>query len=116
MIIPNSNFATASIENLSLRRRILHSQTVRLKLTSTAAKVSEVLTQLSEVLKTDPDVVQGECRVRSFELGEFSMNIEVFAHISTTDWGSFLEISERINLATKEVLAKVGVEIAYPRN
>ena len=43
------------------------------------------------------------------------MNIEVFAHIDTTDWGSFLEISEKINLATIEVLAKVGVDIANPR-
>jgi len=116
VIIPNSNFATASIENISLRQRILHSQTVRLKLTSTAAQVSEVLAQLSDVLKTDADVVQDEWRVRFFELGEFSMNIEVFAHISTTDWGSFLEISERINLASVEVLANVGVEFGYPRN
>ena len=48
------------------------------------------------------------------DFGEFSISIEVFAHISTTVWDEFLEIAEIINLGSIGVLKKVGTTLAKP--
>ena len=52
--------------------------------------------------------------MRFFEFGEFSKNIEVFAHINTTDWQEFLAVAEDINLKTVGVLESIGIELAKP--
>lgn len=111
-IIPNSIFATASIENVSVRQRILHRQTVRLSLGTTESQISDVLGRLRDILKANADVIADSWRVRFVEIGEFSVNIDVFAHINTTDWSKFLEISENINLRTIGALGEAGVDPA----
>ncbi len=114
VIIPNSIFATASIMNASERSRTLHRQVVRLALSTTETQIAEVLKKLRAVIAAEDQVSEGQWRVRFVELGEFSKNIEVFAHVTTANWQEFLEVAERINLATVGVLDSLGVELAKP--
>ncbi len=114
VVIPNANFATASIENVTARRRILHNQTVRLALETSEELVRSVLQQLREMLLTIDKVTEDASRVRLIGFGEFSIDVQVFAHVGTTDWGEFLAIAEDINLGTIATLEKVGAKIAEP--
>jgi MscS family membrane protein len=115
VVIPNSVFATAGIENMSARRRVLHHQFVRLSLDTTESQIKSVLGKLREAVASNSKVVTGEWRVRFVELGEFSINVEVFVQVDTTDWEEFLAIAEDINLDTIGILEAVGVRIAIPR-
>lgn len=114
VIIPNSIFATASIQNVSAREHILHRQTVRLSLGTEASRIRLVLEKLREMLASNENVVADIWRVRLVEFGQFSLNIEVFAHIATTDWVAFLAIAEELNLGTIQVLEETGVRLAIP--
>jgi MscS family membrane protein len=46
--------------------------------------------------------------------GEFSIDIEIFANVRTTNWTDFLAIAEDINLATVNVLERTGAKLAEP--
>lgn len=114
VVIPNAVFATASIENITERSRILHRQTLRLALKTPESVVRSVLQELRSMLLAIDAVSDDSSRVRLIDFGEFSINIEVFAHISTTVWVEFLEIAEGINLGSIGVLEKVGATLAEP--
>ena len=114
VIIPNAIFATASIENVSERRRILHRQMVRLAQDTSQAEIRQLLDGLRESISSHAKVIADGCRVRFVGFGEYSKDIEVFAHIDTTDWQEFLAIAEEINLATQGVLEATGARLAVP--
>jgi MscS family membrane protein len=114
VVIPNSLFATASIENLSERKRTLHRQVLRLAVETSEKHIRDALTKLRDILKSHTNVAGNQWRVRFFEFGEYSKNIEVFAHINTTDWEEFLAVAEDINLKTVGVLESVGIDLAKP--
>jgi len=114
VVIPNAVFATAVIENITERRQILHRQTVRLALLTSASVLQSVLDGLREVLATAEAVNADSARVRLIGFGEFSIDIEVFAHIGTTVWTDFLAIAENINLDTVRVLEQAGAKLAEP--
>jgi len=114
VVIPNALFATASIENVTARRRILHNQTVRLALGASEKLVRSVLDQLREMLLTIDKVTEDTSRVRLIGFGEFSIDVQVFVHVGTTDWDEFLRIAEDINLGTIATLERLGAKIAEP--
>jgi MscS family membrane protein len=114
VVIPNAIFATASIENIAARQRILHRQTVRLDLDTSESMLVSVLEALRTMLTTIEKTSEDSSRVRLVVFGEFSIDIEVFAHIGTTDWAEFLAIAENINLGTVGVLEKAGAKFAEP--
>jgi MscS family membrane protein len=114
VIIPNAIFATASIENVSERRRILHRQLLRLAQDTTQTEIGRLLDELRESVGHHAKVIADAWRVRFVAFGEYSKDVEVFAHIDTTDWQEFLAISEQINLATLGVLEATGTRLAVP--
>ena len=114
VVIPNARFATASIENVTARRRILHNQTVRLALGTSEKLLRSVLQNLRDMLLTINKVSEDATRVKLIGFGEFSIDVQVFAHVGTTDWEEFLAIAEDINLGTIAVLEKAGAKIAEP--
>ena len=112
VVVPNAVFATASIENITERSRILHRQTLRLESKTTESLIRSTLHELLLMLLEIEKVSKDSARVRLIEFGEYSINIDVFAHIDTTDWVEFLEIAENINLGCIGVLEKVGAKLA----
>lgn len=59
-------------------------------------------------------VTEDATRVSLIGFGEFSIDIEVFAHVGTTDWAEFLAIAEDINLGSVRVLESTGAKLAEP--
>jgi len=112
VIIPNAIFATASIENVSERRRILHKQVLRLAQDTSQTEILRLLDELRASIGHHAKVITDTSRVRFVAFGEYSKNIEVFAHVDTTDWLEFLSISEEINLATQGILDATGARLA----
>jgi len=114
VVIPNSVFATASIENISKRNRILHRQIVRLALETSESTIRSALEELREMLMGMDKVSHDSTRVRLTGFSDFSIDLEIFAHVTTTDWYEFLAVAEDINLGTVSVLEKVGAKFAKP--
>lgn len=114
VVMPNALFATASIENITERDRILHRQTVRLALDTPESTIKTVLQNLREMLAAIDKVAVDAWRVRLTGFGKYSIDVEVFAHVETTDWAEFLAVAEDINLGTIGSLESAGARLANP--
>ncbi|HUP09497.1 MAG TPA: hypothetical protein VMU47_20225, partial [Caldimonas sp.] len=51
---------------------------------------------------------------RLVEFSESALNVEVFAYVSSTDWGEFLGIQEEILLRVLEIIDRGGTALAFP--
>ena len=112
--IPNASLSNMEIENISQRQKILYRHTIRLRSDSTASQVREVLENISRLLNEHDRVDPAPARVRFKEFGEYSLDLEVFAYLKTTDYNEFLQIAEELNLLIIDAIVKAGTSLAVP--
>ena len=102
------------IENISQRQKILYRHKIRLRSDSSANQVQKVLDSISLLLKEHSRVDPVPARVRFKGFGEFSLDLEVFAYLKTTDYNEYLQISEDLNLKVIDAIVKAGTSLALP--
>jgi MscS family membrane protein len=112
--VPNAQLANEAIDNISARQKILYWPRLRLSYDTPPETIRLLLKRIRELLADHDRVLDDTCRVRFVEIGEDSLQIEIFAHIDTTDWGEFLELKEELNLKVLEVVAESGTGLALP--
>lgn len=112
--IPNADFADMHIVNLTHRDRIVFRPTLMLRYETTFDQLRLVLVKLRELLLAHPRVTDDPARVRFAGFGEYSLNVEIFAYINTSDWNEFLGIQEDINLRILKIVEEVGSGFAIP--
>ena len=112
--IPNASLSNMEIENISQRQKILYRHTIRLRSDSTPSQVREVLENISRLLSQHASVDPVPARVRFKEFGKYSLDLEVFAYLKTTDYNEFLQIAEELNLQVIESIIKAGTSLAFP--
>ncbi|PRD42525.1 hypothetical protein C5748_15565 [Phyllobacterium phragmitis] len=112
--VPNSDFANMKIENYARRDRIRFTTTLQLRYETTADQLRYVLAELRQLLIAHPGVVEDPCRVRFVNFGEYSLDVEIFTYISTSDHSEFLAIREDIFLRIIKVMDDAGVQFAFP--
>lgn len=112
--IPNGEFANARIENYTKRDRIWLRSVLQFGYDTTPDQMRYLLVEIRRMLyahpKTDPD----PCRVRFLAFNAYSLDVEVFVYILTTDFSTFLAIQEDINLRIMDIVATSGAYFAYP--
>ena len=112
--IPNANMANMDIENLTSRDKILYKRNVRLRNDTTPDQVRAVLDGVRNMFETHPDVDPVPARIRFTEYGEHSLNLEIFAYITTKDFNEYLESVEDLNLRILDIIAAAGTQLALP--
>jgi MscS family membrane protein len=60
--------------------------------------------------RVDPD----PARIRFVGFGDYSLDLDVFAYVTATDYGEYLEIAEDLNLRTMDIIAAAGTSLAVP--
>jgi MscS family membrane protein len=53
-------------------------------------------------------------RIRFAEFGPSSLDLDVFAYVTVTDSGEYLEIAEDLNLRIMDILGRGGLRLAVP--
>ncbi|MCK5355851.1 MAG: mechanosensitive ion channel, partial [Methyloprofundus sp.] len=106
--------ANMEIENISQRQKILYRHKIKLRADSTPDQVRDVLQNIRKLLVVHPSVDPVPARVRFKEFGEYSLDLEVFAYLNTTDYNEYLEIAEALNIQIIEAIAQAGTSIAVP--
>jgi len=112
--IPNASMASLDIENLTKRDKILYRRVVRLRNDTTPDQVRAVLNGARKMFETHADVDPVPARIRFTEYGEHSLDLEVFAYITTSDFNEYLESVEDLNLRILDIIAAAGTELALP--
>ncbi|HJT89774.1 MAG TPA: mechanosensitive ion channel family protein, partial [Bryobacteraceae bacterium] len=112
--VPNSQFSSMPLENLSRRDKIWFHPTLNLRRDTTSEQLLEVLSSVGEILKAHPKVETGNLPVRFVGVGPYSLNVEVVAYIKTADADEFLALQQDLLLKMLQAVEKAGTALAVP--
>jgi MscS family membrane protein len=112
--IPNGKLAEMRLETFAVRDRLRLSCTVGLEYGTSAEQMRSVLDGLERVLREHPKIWPDNVIVRFKQLGASSLDIEVMAWFTTSDWSEFLLIRQETLLAFMGVVERCGCHFAFP--
>ena len=112
--ISNAEFSNMQIINYTKRDRTLLNTTIGLRYETTPEQMNAVLDGIRKLLRGNADVAHDTIRVRFRKLGDYSLDVEVFAYINHASIGDFLEVQEGLLQAFMKIVEDCGTAIAFP--
>jgi len=112
--IPNAEFVNLYIENLTRRDRILLRTRIGLRYETTPDQLRWVLVEFRKLLLQHPMVSPEPARARVAGFGDYSVDIEIFAYVKTSDYDEFLSVQEDLYLRLIDVVDASGTAFAFP--
>jgi len=110
--VPNAEFSSTQIENLSVRDRMLLQTKLGLRLDATPVQLRAALDALRAMLAATPRIDRGSISVRFVEIRDSAFDVELQAYVVTRDWSEFLAVREEIYLNALDVLDRSGTGLA----
>ena len=102
------------LENFGARDRIRFHTILGLRYETSADQLRHVLIELRRLLISHPRVSPDPARVRLVGFGAYSLDLELYAYVSTSDWNEFLAIREDLMLLIIDVIEASGTGFAFP--
>jgi MscS family membrane protein len=112
--VPNGQFSSMTLENLSRRDKMLFHPTLNLRRDTTPDQVRQVLDSVSRLLKSYDKVETGLLPVRFVGVGSYSLDVEVFAYVLTADGDAFLRVQQDLLLRILDAVEAAGTSLAVP--
>jgi MscS family membrane protein len=112
--IPNATFSSMTLENFAVRDRIFLNPRLCLRIDTTPEQIRDLIPALRGVMLNHPKVDPNPARVRFTTIGQWSLDLEIFAYVQTRDIDEFLIVQEQVLLGFMEVIEKAGTSIAIP--
>lgn len=112
--VPNAEFASIQIENFARRDRIRFYTKLGLRYETTPDQMRYVLAGIKRLLASHPMVDPDPARVRFIGFGNFSLDVEIFAFVNTTDFNEYLGVQEDLLLRLMELVNDSGSGFAFP--
>ena len=112
--VPNGQFSSMELENFSARDKIWFHQTLRLRRNTTLDQLRQVLSEVQDILQHHTKVEVGSIPVRFTGIGEYSLEVEVFAYVLTSDFDVFLGIQQELLLDIMHAVEDAGTSLAVP--
>ena len=114
--VPNAEFSNLHLENFAKRDRVRLWTMIGLRYETTPEQLRYVLAQLRQLLLAHPRITDDPARVRFVGFGAYSLDLEVFAYVDTSDWNEFLQVREDVYLRFMEAIKEAGTGFAFPSN
>jgi len=112
--IPNAQVAKQTLENTSVRDKMLFQTSIGLRYETTPDQLRYVLGKLRELFYGHPEVIDDGMRVRFVGFGASSLDIEIYLYVKATVKPAFLEICEDLNLRIIDIIEEAGAGFAFP--
>jgi len=112
--IPNGQLATMSLENFTVRDKILFRHNIQLRYETSADQLRFVIAGMRRLLYENPKIETASVRVRFTGFKDSGLELESFAYIIETDYLSFLAIQEDILLRFMSLIEESGTSFAFP--
>jgi MscS family membrane protein len=103
-----------ALENISGRDKIWFHPTLNLRRDTTSDQLLQVLSSCSEILAGHPKVEMGKIPVRFVGVGAYSLDVEVVAYVTTSDYDEFLAIQQELLLRMLQAVEHAGTALAVP--
>lgn len=112
--VPNADFSSMVLENYSRRDKIWFHPVLNLRKDSTADQVRNIMQAIHRILEQHPKVEIGGLPVRFVGTGSFSLDIEIFAYIATSNFDEFLQVQQELLLPIMDAISAAGTALALP--
>jgi len=112
--IPNAEFSNLRLENYARRDRMRLWTVIDVRYETPPDQLRYLLARLREILIAHPRVTEDPARVRLVGFGAYSLELEVFAYVDTSDWNEFLAIREDVYLRFMDTIKEAGTGFAFP--
>jgi MscS family membrane protein len=112
--VPNADFSTLRLENFAPRDRIRLLTTVGLRYETTPDQLRYVISELRAMLIAHPRILPDPLRVRLVNLAAYSIDLELFAYVDSSDYNDFLAVREDIFLRIIDIVTRGGTGFAFP--
>jgi len=113
--IPNSVVANSHIENYSRRGTRRIKMFIGLTYDTPRETIQAIVEDLRLMLRTHPDIAQNETQLVNFrDFNASDLGIMIYTFAARSEWKSYLEIRESVNLAIMEIVEKHGASFAFP--
>jgi MscS family membrane protein len=112
--IPNADFAGLHLENFSSRDKIWFHPRIGLRYETSPDQIRYILVEIRKMLYSHPKIDPDPARIRFVEFGAYSLDLDVFAYVKTSDYGEYLEIAEDLNLRIMDIVTEAGSSFALP--
>jgi len=112
--VPNAEFVNMHLENFGKRDKMFLRTTISLRYETSPDQLRHVLAELRRLLIAHPMVAEDPLRVRFIGFGAHSLDIEIYAYVTTTEWSDYLSIREDVYLRMIEVVHGSGTDFAFP--
>ncbi|MBN1501960.1 mechanosensitive ion channel family protein [Candidatus Woesearchaeota archaeon] len=109
--IPNSKVADSTIENVSKRKTIRVKFTLGIACNTPNDKLQKAIKAIEDILNKNK-YTDGKATVYFTDFGAYTLDLMIIYYIKDLD--RFLPTKHEINLAIKEKLESLGVELPYP--
>jgi len=112
--VPNGQFATMTLENLSKQDKMLFHFMLNLRRNTTPDQVRAVLKSIAKILTEREKVEAGNLPVRFTGVGTYSLDLEVSVYVLTNDGDEFLRIQQELLLRILDAIESAGTALALP--
>jgi len=112
--IPNAEFASMHIINLTKRDQRLIRTKLQLRYETNSEQLRYIVIKLRELILGHPMVTPDPARVRFVGYGAYSKDVEIFCYLRCTEHNEFLAIQEDLFLRMEEIIKKAGSGFAFP--
>ncbi len=111
--IPNATLSKMPVVNFAPRDRMLIRSVIGVRCETRPEQLRYLLVRIREMLLGHPRIYP-EPRVRFIGFGAYSLDIEVFAYVTTRDGAEFLSIREDVFLRVMDIVEQSGTGFAFP--
>jgi MscS family membrane protein len=112
--VPNGQFSAMELENFGARDKIWFHVTLNLRRDTTSDQLLQVLSALRDIVKQHAKLETGDIPVRFIGIGKYSLDVEVFAYVLTSDYDLFLGIQQELLLEMLRAVERAGASLAVP--
>jgi MscS family membrane protein len=114
LLVPNGSLSSDNIENFSRRDKFLCKHVLGLRYQTKPDQIRRLKKLIEDYLEENSKVSDEALRVRFFNFGASSLDLEIFVYILANTPDEFFAIQEQILFKILDFVEEVGTEIAYP--
>jgi MscS family membrane protein len=112
--IPNAEFSNLQLENFAKRDRMRLFAMIGVRYETTPDQLRYILVEVRKLLYAHERVTADPARIRFVGFGAYSLDLELFAYVNTSDWSEFLGIREDVYLRIMDIIESSGTGFAFP--
>lgn len=112
--VPNAQFSTMTLENLSARDRFWFHQTLKLRGDANTAQIRQVMEGIESLLREQANVDAGTLPVQFTAIGNYAFELRISAYMNTMNEDDFNRMQSDLLMRILEIVEAAGTGIAVP--